>query len=175
MKILMMTILFLSFGSQSFAGAKRQRQLDKDHIINKVNRAITTVEEMSERHEVLTKEEILVDIKNFIDSKKASVSRDQRDSFLADAQIFVDLVNSKETVSDILLLEQDLITELNEFEYSAYMDATSQVGGEGAIIGLVFSLPYDLVAAPFQAIYNETQYNQTKWSRETLNFLINYL
>ena len=169
-----MTVLLVTVGTQAFAGAQRQRQLDEDHIINKVNGAISTIEQMSERHEAMTKEEILADVQSVIDAKKGSVDRKEREAYLTDAKKFMNLLSEQETESDILIVEQDLVNELNDFEYSAYMDATSQVGGEGAIVGLIFSLPFDLVAAPFQAIHNEIQYNQTEWSREMTKFLIKY-
>lgn len=180
MKSLLLLLIITTLSTLStptFANGSRaqiQRNLGDDHIINKVKKAVEAIEEMTDKHQIMTKEEILSDVDEMINAKKVNIKRSERSEYLADAKVFVALLKSQETASDILILEQDLVNELNDFEYSAYFGVTSQVEGEGAIIGLIFTLPMDLIFAPFQAIGNGIEYNKTKWSREAVKFLIKY-
>jgi hypothetical protein len=179
MKALLLLVVISSLSTlstQTLAGpgAQLQRNLGSDHIINRVAEAKNTIEKMTDKHQVMTKDEILTDVEEMISTKKGSIKRSERSDYLADAQKFLELLKSQDTASDMLILEQDLVNELNDFEYSAYMSVSSQVQGEGAIVGLIFTLPMDLIFAPFQAIGNGIQYNQTKWYREAVKFLIKY-
>ena len=188
--LLMFTLLagFSAFADCYNKHEMRQRVIKGDHIICRIQSAQNTLEVMNSKHQNMTKAEILEDIQSYIDSKvteieasKRSAKRserykfdEQRNAFLADSKVFTEEIQKIDNVNDILLLETDIIDELDDFEYSAYMDATSQVGGPGAIVGLIFSLPFDAIAAPFQAVKNKAQYSKTEWSRGLASFLINY-
>ncbi len=195
MKKIIFTVLLMSFGTHLLAESycidpnqRMQRFLKSDHISCRVEAAKTTLKNMIEKHQNMDKEEIIQDLEQYaerklneIEQSKKNAKRNDRESFeltkrnfLDDFNVFMDEVIAQESGQDILLLESDIISELNEFDYSAYGSTISQVRGEGAVIGLFFGAILDGVSAPFQAINNEIQYSETKWSRELASFLINY-
>lgn len=196
MKNLLLILILSTIGIQTFASEgcmdpnqRRQRYLKSDHVSCRVENAKSVLEEMNNTHQTMTKKEIIKDIEAYIDNKISEIELEQRnadrkdrpkfdkvkESFLADANVFLNEVKKQESTQDILLLESDIVAELNEFDYSAYGDALSQVdGGEGVIVGLFFGAIIDTVSSPFQAINNGVQYSQTKWSRKLVSFIINY-
>jgi hypothetical protein len=133
------------------------------------------LESYLEVHESMSKQEIVEHLEGTVEDFSSRIKRRKRAVFLKDAQELLNTIKNFNTANDILVYENDIITELRQYRSHGLLSTTQENLDEApAILFLPITLGADLLLSPFRLLGKAKLSKETRWARKQVKYLLKH-